>query len=671
MRLGVPHRPMARIQNLEVLLAPHELVRGRTACRSDRHLDALMAWGNKPSGRWARQEAKRRKLQLWRCEDGFLRSLGSGKEHPPLGLVLDRVGIYYDSSQPSELDLLIQQQITEGERIRSKALVRQWRQARLSKYNNAVEAEAPVQPFVLVVDQCYGDLSLELTTDTPQAFATALQTALDQNPGHLVVVKIHPDVVAGHRRGHFKPDQLQDSRVVVSADGGHPTALLEQAEAVYVVTSQLGFEALIWEKPVHCFGQPFYASWGLTQDTCPATDWRKKTVPLEQLVHASLISYSRYCNPVTGEPAEVEQLIDHLALQRQQMLRIPPLLVACGITPWKRPIARRFLRGPKGSHLWFRSQCSQRLPAIATAVVWGRPKHPPHRPCWQLEDGFLRSVGLGAQLVQPMSWVLDRQGIYYDATCPSDLEGFLATHLFTPKEKQRGRLLREQLLAAGLTKYNLAATAWSRPPAAQRRIVRLVAGQVPNDASLRLGVPTSSPVRSNRQLLEAVRRTYPDDYILYKPHPDLVADLRQGGHKERKIAALADEVLLSGDMAQLVEAVDCLHVLTSLSGFEALLREKPVQVYGQPFYAGWGLTDDLLSCKRRGRKLQLDELVYGVLIHYPTYICQRSGDWITAEQAVTQLTALKQQPTQLTIGQHLWRLCKTFLVRVAALIQRD
>ena len=46
MRLGVPHRPMARIQNLEVLLAPHELVRGRTACRSDRHLDALMAWGS-------------------------------------------------------------------------------------------------------------------------------------------------------------------------------------------------------------------------------------------------------------------------------------------------------------------------------------------------------------------------------------------------------------------------------------------------------------------------------------------------------------------------------------------------------------------------------------------------------------------------------------------------
>lgn len=671
MRVGVPQRKMGRLKNLEALLAPHHLVHGRMACRFDRQLDALLAWGNKPSGTWARKEAKRRQLQLWRCEDGFLRSVGSGKSHPPLGLVVDRIGIYYDPTQPSELDQMIQQQLNQEQLIRSKALVRRWRQARLSKYNNAPEAAAPSQPFVLVVDQCYGDLSLSRAKGTAEAFAMALEAAISQNPGRLVVVKIHPDVVAGHRRGHFKQEQLQDSRVVLSADGGHPTALLEQAEAVYVVTSQLGFEALIWDKPVHCYGQPFYAAWGLTNDAFPAPAWRRKSAPLEQLMHATLISYSRYCDPVTGEPAEVEQLIDHLELQRQQMLRMPALLVACGITPWKKTVARRFLRGPKGSRLWFRGQGSQRFPKYAIAVVWGRPKHQPQRPCWQLEDGFLRSVGLGAQLVQPISWVLDRQGMYYDATCPSDLESFLATHLFSLQERQRGRRLREQLLASGLTKYNLVAAAWSRPAAAQGRIVRLVVGQVPNDASLRLGVPHSAPVRSNRQMLEAVRHANPNDYLIYKPHPDLVADLRHGGHRERKIAALADEILLYGDMAQLVEAVDCLHVLTSLSGFEALLREKPVQVFGQPFYAGWGLTEDLLACKRRGRRLELDELVYGALIHYPAYICQRSGDWITAEQAVEQLASLKQQPNQLTIEQLLWRLWKSFLVRAAALVQHD
>jgi capsular polysaccharide export protein len=56
-----------------------------------------------------------------------------------------------------------------------------------------------------------------------------------------------------------------------------------------------------------------------------------------------------------------------------------------------------------------------------------------------------------------------------------------------------------------------------------------------------------------------------------------------------------------------------------------------------PFYAGWGLTTDHLICTRRGRSLSLDELVYGALIYYPRYLSQRSGCFITAEQAVEEL----------------------------------
>jgi capsular polysaccharide export protein len=70
---------------------------------------------------------------------------------------------------------------------------------------------------------------------------------------------------------------------------------------------------------------------------------------------------------------------------------------------------------------------------------------------------------------------------------------------------------------------------------------------------------------------------------------------------------------------------DELHCLTSLAGFEALLRGKPVTVHGQPFYAGWGLTTDLAPIPRRRRRLDLEELVAGVLIAYPRYIDPRTG----------------------------------------------
>ena len=59
--------------------------------------------------------------------------------------------------------------------------------------------------------------------------------------------------------------------------------------------------------------------------------------------------------------------------------------------------------------------------------------------------------------------------------------------------------------------------------------------------------------------------------------------------------------------------------MTSLSGFDALLRGKRVVVYGRPFYAGWGLTEDRLSIPRRQRQLTLDALVAGALLRYPIY----------------------------------------------------
>jgi len=270
----------------------------------------------------------------------------------------------------------------------------------------------------------------------------------------------------------------------------------------------------------------------------------------------------------------------------------------------------------------------------------------------RLEDGFLRSVGLGADLVRPLSWVMDGRGIYYDATRPSDLEHLLQTHRFDATLVQRAAGLRQHIVEQGLTKYNVNGPRWQRPPQTTRVI--LVPGQVETDASIAFGAPD---IRRNIDLLRAVRLAEPDAYVVYKPHPDVVAGLRRRGVGEEASARWCDETVTECAMADLLEAVDEVHGLTSLAGFEALLRGKTVVVYGQPFYAGWGLTQDRVPLARRTRKLALDELVAGVLILYPAYVSRTTDRYTTPERALDELLAWRHaSPPSLPFWRVLLRL---------------
>lgn len=309
-------------------------------------------------------------------------------------------------------------------------------------------------------------------------------------------------------------------------------------------------------------------------------------------------------------------------------------IFAFGFASWKRAPVRRFLAP---SPVIFVNR-AERVPPGATLAVWG------YRPLrgrvaegvrlLRLEDGFLRSVGLGADLVRPLSWVVDGRGIYYDATRPSDLEVALSEVDFPPELLERARALRATIVARGLTKYNLGGLSWQRPAGARRVI--LVPGQVESDASLAYGAPG---VRTNIGLLRAVRSLNPAAYVVYKPHPDVLAGLRAAGEGEADALAWADEQVTEVAMEALLSLVDEVHVLTSLAGFEALMRGKPVICYGQPFYAGWGLTTDQVPLARRARRLSLDQLVAGTLILYPRYISPRTGVLTTPEQALAELSA--------------------------------
>jgi capsular polysaccharide export protein len=485
-----------------------------------------------------------------------------------------------------------------------------------------------------VVDQTAGDASLVWGGVQPQSFRRMVEAALAEYPGAQVLIRTHPDVLAGRRRGCIDPALMRLPRVSLARADVHPASLLAGARAVYVASSQLGFEALLFGRPVRCFGMPFYAGRGLSVDELPAPAWRGP-VPLERLVHAALVQYPRYIDPDTHAPSTPERVLEHLALQRRMRDRFPGPLCAVGFSAWKRPLVRRFLRG---SDLRF-ARKPEALRAGETAVVWGQGQvASAARGCIRLEDGFLRSVGLGADLVSPLSWVADPVGIYYDPGRPSRLEELLLQGAVPAPLLERAARLRERVVASGLSKYNLQGECWRRPLGAVE--VVLVVGQVPADASVRLA---ASGVRTDRELLRAARAMHPRAYLVYRPHPDVVAGLRVGQRMPGNDVALCDETSTEASITSLIDGADAVHVLSSLAGFEALLREKPVHCHGMPFYAGWGLTEDAAPHPRRNRVVTLDELVAAALILYPTYVNRAGTHYIEAERALDELLDWREQ----------------------------
>lgn len=347
-------------------------------------------------------------------------------------------------------------------------------------------------------------------------------------------------------------------------------------------------------------------------------------------------------------------------LSPQGSSKLPLQLYAYRFSLLWRPVLRRFV--PESKIIFVKH--TKAIPKDSAVLIWGRRTLDTQRADLKIirvEDGFLRSVGLGAEFVQPVSWIFDQSGIYFDATIPSDLEKILQHSHFSAELKQRAASLRQQVVNLKLTKYNVGlTTAWQKPH--HPRVI-LVPGQVESDASIAFG---SSKVKTNLDMVRSVREKEPDAYVIYKPHPDVVAGVRDQGQNEDNASLYCDEVITDISMAELLPQVDEIHTITSLTGFEALLRGKKVVCYGQPFYAGWGLTIDQYPLARRSRQLSLDELVAAVLILYPRYISRTNHVPCEPEQILTELSAWREQarPDKLLVLKKWLRSCIT---RVKAL----
>lgn len=601
-------------------------------------VDGFVGWGRRPSGVRAMRLAARFDRQVVTLEDGFLRGFAPGQGEPSHSYVIDRDGIYFDARATNGLERLLSRPVTDAAALeRARLLIAQLRQSRLSKYNNSpllspADAGVPSgRPFVLLVDQVAGDASIAGAGAGPDSFRLMLERAIADNPGKTIVVRTHP--AAGDRSLLRQAASALGADIVVPARM-NPWLLLEAADSVYTVSSQLGFEALMAGRQVHCFGTTYYSGRGLTND-CGAQPPDRQSASLEQVFHAAFLDYSHYLDLHSRETCSLERAIEQAVAVRDQRMRIDRKVFTAGFSPWKRRAMTPFLKGGAGDPVHMRSLDAAVAAAKAengVVAIWGSDRPlPAGVPAMRLEDGFIRSRGLGVALTMPSSIAMDDDHVYYDARGESRLEVLLSDGTFDETLRARARALARLLVQRGVSKYNLGTEA-CLPVGATGQLKILVPGQVEKDASIRYGSPA---VRSNAALVAAVRALFPDAFIVYKAHPDVVSGVRDGGAEP----VAADMIVTSGDILQWIAWADRVETMTSLAGFEALLRGKAVGVHGAPFYAGWGLTDDRLAIPRRTRRIDLGALVAASLILYPFYVHPLSGLPCRPEDLIEQISA--------------------------------
>ncbi|OCG20261.1 hypothetical protein A9G22_11000, partial [Gilliamella sp. App2-1] len=551
-------------------------------------IDAIAGWGYRSTTAKARAYATKNSLPFIALEDGFLRSIGLGLEgFPPLSLIADSIGIYYDSRAPSDLEILIKNKKLLNHHfnkaVSAKKLIID---AELSKYNHAPDflgfndKTNNQNKKILVIDQTFGDMAVELGGANQQTFISMLNCAVRENPSSTIYVKTHTDVINGHKKGYLTQIVNHNSVMLFSEDV-NSFSLLKHFDKIYVVTSHMGFEALLLGKQVITFGLPWYAGWGVTDDRHKninhlRTNNRRTQATVLELFTASYILYCKYINPYTGKNGTIFDVINYLIKIKALNNKLRGMINLVGFSLWKKQVLLPYLRLPSVKYRFYstsgfikiiNNEAQGKKIRAENILIWGQGKKAllpiiNSLSPFRVEDGFIRSIGLGSNLVMPYSLVIDKIGIYFNSQNISELEFLLANKKVNRWEKEKANSLQNLLILTKLGKYNVGEKIDIRPSNSKAKVI-LIPGQVEDDASIIYGSPV---IKSNLDLIKAVRQNNPNDYIIYKPHPDVLSGNRKGHVNNLEIKKYVDDIIGLNNIIDCIEQVDEVHTITSLAG---------------------------------------------------------------------------------------------------------
>lgn len=623
-------------------------------------------WGRgKETNRVAEEEAKARNIPILRLEDGLIRSF-SLEEHS-FSLYKSEQGIYYDATEQSNVESLLNSnwRPTNEEVYEYELCLELIKKYKISKYNSAKDCPKDFIPKsekgkILLVDQTYGDKSIEYGLADENSFKEMFNYALSLSDDNDIYIKEHPEVHIGKKRGYLRDiynnsDEESRRKIKIINDDYNGVSVLENFDKVFVVTSQMGFDALLRNKEVFCFGVPFYSNWGVTKDF-KKLERRTQHRSVAEIFIAMMFKYTTYVNPFDGSLGRLENVLEYISLQKRHSNNMDVVLYKTKF--WKKISLSRFLQFKKNKFVF----CSKKVKEFKNELVatWGVDNYQEikdlnHKCC--VEDGFIRSVGLGSDIQEPISLVVDKGGIYFNPNNMSDLEQILNTEKFTKYEIRKGKEAIDLLLNKKITKYNIGINGNHLKELKEKnkdKKVILVPGQVESDASIKYG---AKKIKTNIQLLNEVSKNNTGALIIYKPHPDVLSGNRKGENPEYEIESLKKlypniiyHIEKSANILDCFEIADEVHVITSTSGLEAILRNKKVFTYGLPFYGGYGLTTDYESYPRKRKHLSKEELILGCYVLYPRYMLPEAKVFTNVRTAIDYIEKNKKNEVGFNSG---------------------
>ncbi|XAK03145.1 hypothetical protein AAID96_03380 [Campylobacter coli] len=311
-----------------------------------------------------------------------------------------------------------------------------------------------------------------------------------------------------------------------------------------------------------------------------------------------------------------------------------------GFNPWKREWFGKFV--PEYNLYFIKGKNNflyillllKKIKQPYDIFIWGYTEHPlitkylqsKNITYYRVEDGFIRSVGLGAEKIEPLSLAIDKFALYYDPASNSEIHKLIEYYSLniTDKERELSKKYINFIKENSIDKYNISNNHYPKSDFMQKIINEqrkkiLVIGQVDDDMSIKKGAYN---IKTSHELLKLAHQENQNCLIIYRIHPDIWNKKRK--NNDDFLVDLADSeniVIMSPSISlnNIWDKIDTVYTITSLTGFEALLRNKKVICTGRPFYSGYGLTQDRYNADFK-KQVDLEILFYAAYIKYPRYL---------------------------------------------------